>query len=206
MADMDNAFDNEGIVSALKNTATHSQEQPNPAQPYLDMFNQYSHGGIPEVLKNKGYKIPPSVDWLAGILSNPDNQAALGMAAPWAGKVKDLATQGKTYAQIAKEVGATRGAVAGEMYRQGLTSPKEISGLRDLKIWGDAKNLRKQGYSFRDISSMLDEPLTNVERAFTRPAGHTRAPGMPTLDFMKGPSEEIDPRELSQYLKIFGFK
>lgn len=200
-------IDNDDLISALKATSTHSPEQPNPAQPYLDMVNQYMQGGVPEVLKNRGVSVPDWVNKFGSILQNPDNQTILGMAAPWAGKLPGLASEGKSYSQMAKELDVTRNQVAGEMYRQGLTAPKAVAPLSNPDIWNNAKSLKSQGYSFNEISKMLGVSPTEVGRSFSRVAGHERAaPGLPSLDFMKGPAEAIDPKELTLYLKTFGGK
>jgi hypothetical protein len=116
--------------SILSSTMTHWPEQQNPAQPYLDLVSQFRQGGISEILKNKGYQIPQSVDWLGQVLNNPNAQTAMGMAGGfWSNPknvelLKQLKGQGKSLGLIASELGVGRGAVAGKLDRLGLLKPE----------------------------------------------------------------------------------
>ena len=71
----------------LTRTMTHQAEQPNPAQPYLDFARRFADGGLSSALQGAGVQLP---DWansnpLQAVVQNPDNVAAMGMAAPGKG-------------------------------------------------------------------------------------------------------------------------
>jgi len=58
MADTDENQDQAALANALKATATHWPEQPNPAAPYLAAFDAYRRGGVPAVLEHFNVDYP----------------------------------------------------------------------------------------------------------------------------------------------------
>ena len=57
----------------------HEAEQPNPAKPVLDALRDFAHGGLHDVLKNRGVAMPQWADNLAAFLQRDDVNTAIGM-------------------------------------------------------------------------------------------------------------------------------
>ena len=61
-----------------QSSMTHQAETPNPARPYIDAGRQFLHGGISEVLTNRGVALPEWSNRLAGALNSDAANTALG--------------------------------------------------------------------------------------------------------------------------------
>jgi hypothetical protein len=87
-------------------------------QSLIQALKGFATGG----LQGAGVPLP---SWLASnpvqrAVQNPDNMAAMGMAIPNAAALAQALKAGKSYADIAKEFGTTRSAVAGKVRDWGL--------------------------------------------------------------------------------------
>jgi hypothetical protein len=61
---------------------THQAEQPNPAQPYMNMARDYMQGGLARVLRQRGVELPDWINKADAVLQNPDFNLAMGVMTP----------------------------------------------------------------------------------------------------------------------------
>jgi len=183
-------------------------------------------------------------DYLRELLRNPDilakniEQASAfnfgGMArgvnrplSAWANPEKasrltQMRSEGKSFADIADELGISREAVAGRVWRQNNPRQRTSGDVAEPPFWTDKTDtqltkLLGQGWSYNEAARTMGTSrgaiagrarvlgLQSQNTPFGYRASQERTPSLPQLKSMQLP-EDIDPAELARFLKIFGDK
>lgn len=131
-------------------------------------------------------------------------------------KIQESLSQGKSYTEVGKEHGLSKDQVSGIARRNGWKSQVPAGSLPRGAIGGSPEKMQQlrdllaQGKSFSEIARELNVSKNTVAGSAWRdnmqsqnPAGYSsRAPSMPRFNLPT--AEDIDPREMIDYLKTFG--
>ncbi len=172
-----------------------------------------------------------SVGSLDELLNHPAVQIALGMARPenpsLAGaanlaKFKNMLEANSSYAEIGKELGVTAGMARAKAIKEGLhslatspkptnpirTSPENMSALDEMlgrrASYGEIA--RRFGITKDAAAGVVRRTKRNSPEAMTAKSSNSIT--MPQLNSLKplDPTDVIDPVDLANYMKTFGYK
>jgi hypothetical protein len=89
---------------------THEAEQPNPVPGIIKPMRDYLHGGLPELLQNRGVQLPDWVNQVNDFLHNENLNTAVGVSSP----IKGMGLPARAASEGAAELGALGAKLPGE--------------------------------------------------------------------------------------------
>jgi hypothetical protein len=115
---------------------THQAEQPNPAQPYMNMARDYMQGGLARVLRQRGVELPDLINKADAMLQNPDFQLAMGMVSPLQSPLMTVAQRAVPLSKVGEFVPETIKShavqVGGKIYQDDTHLGAYNKALRDF--------------------------------------------------------------------------
>lgn len=184
-----------GNFESRFNRPSDIQNAPYPEQKDLDLYNPVSEK-LPGILgpmmdlAHQADRLSPEKEkrFVEGLQKLIDTHVSDQVS-----HIQKLREQGLSFDAISERTGLTRGQIAGSLNRAGLSTPRTSSPLNDSEIWKQAKEMKDQGATAKEIAAKFGTSESDVNNSFKQGKSEMTEPSLPKVNL---PNEQFSSEEM----------